>query len=287
MKNHNQNKLQELISIAPSFFLVFFITAYVFINTFKESLGIIPELSLHGISWEHYTRLWGDKVFWQGFGFSLKIALLSTTLSLGAGAYLSYRFSRTREKREAFWYRYPIILSYAASAALIYNMYSPKGLVYRLLMVFNMGATDLDIIYASSGSGVIFLNLFKGIPFVAFSLYPIFVKVDAKYKETARNLGCKKSTYVYRILLPLCRHSMLTSFLVLFNYNLFAYEGFYFLGPSAPVSIGLMAYKAHTSADLSLRAYAMAISFVMMTVSLILCVIFYKSLKASKRGISL
>lgn len=273
--------------LIPSFLIVFSITAYVLANTFKESLGIIPELSLNEITIKHYINLFGNKIFLEGFLFSMIVALISTTISIVAGTYLSYVFSRKKVGAAVFMYRYPILLSYVAAAVLIYNTYSDKGLIYHIALILGMDIGPLDIIYNSKGIAVIILNIFKGIPFVAFSLYPIFIKTDSEYRETAKNLGCTDTMYVYKILLPLCKHSMLTSFLIIFNYNLFSYEGYYFLGPSTPISIGVLAYNSYINPDLLYRVSSMAINFVMMTVSIILCFIFYKSLKQTKKGISL
>lgn len=287
MKNHNKSIAGEFMMILPSFLIVFSITAYVFINTFIESLGIIPELFLDKITWAYYAKLLTDQTFIRGFTFSLTIAIISSTLSITAGVYFSYMLSRSKQGKRAFWYRYPIILSYIAAAVLIYNTYSPKGLIYHIFMLIGVELNSLDIIYNKNGLAVILLNIFKAIPYVAFSLYPIFLKTDEKYRETAKNLGCTDMQYIYRILLPLCKHSILTSFLILFNYNLFAYEGFYFLGPSTPISVGVLAYNAYIHPDLAMRSLSMAMNFIMMFISALLCILFYKSLKQNKKGISL
>lgn len=287
MKSNKKSNIENLFLIIPSFLIVFSITAFVLVNTFKESLGLIPELSLHEISLKHYAQLFGNKIFIEGFAFSLIVAIISTALSIVLGTYLAYAFSQKQKGFFAIMFRYPILLSYIAAAVLIYNTYSDRGLIYHIAMFFGLNISPLDIIYNSSGIAVILLNIFKGIPFVAFSLYPIFIKTDLEYKETARNLGCTNLMYVYKILLPLCRHSILTATLIIFNYNLFSYEGFYFLGPSTPISIGVQAYKVYLDPNLLNRASSMAISFIMMIVSIALYIVFYRSLKQNKKGISI
>jgi len=287
LKSNKKNIIENSLLLMPSFLIVFSITAYVLVNTFRESLGVIPELFLNEITFKHYARLIGDRIFLEGFLFSIIVALISTTISIVAGTYLSYVFSRKKRGLTAFMYRYPILLSYIAAAVLIYSTYSDRGLIYHIALILGADIAPLDIIYNSKGIAVIILNAFKGIPFVAFSLYPIFIKTGLEYRETAKNLGCTDIMYMYKILLPLCRHSILTSSLIIFNYNLFSYEGYYFLGPSTPISIGVLAYNSYINPDLLYRASSMAINFVMMAVSIILCVIFYKSLKQTKKGTSL
>lgn len=287
MKNNRKSIIDNSFLLMPSFLLVFLITAYVLINTFKESLGIIPELSLNEITINNYINLMKDRIFLEGFLFSLIVGFISAMISIVIGVYISYVFSRKKIKFAAFMYRYPMLLSYIAAAVLIYNTYSDRGLIYHLTMLLGINIGPLDIIYNSNGIAVIILNAFKGIPFVAFSLYPIFIKTDLEYRETAKNLGCSDTMYIYKILLPLCKHSILTSFLVIFNYNLFSYEGYYFLGPSTPISIGVLAYNSYINPDLLHRTSTMAINFVMIIISMILCVVFYKSLKQNNKGASL
>lgn len=273
--------------IMPSFLIVFSITASVLASTLKESLGLIPELFLNEITFKYYFQLFADKVFLKSFLYSLFVALVSTFMSTVAGTYLGYAVSRTKGIFINALYRFPILLSYIAAAALIYTTYSDKGLLYHIFMIFDLNLGNFDIIYNANGIAVIILNMFKGIPFVAFSLYPIFIKTDSEYRETAKNLGCSNIMYIYKILLPICRHSIITSFLVVFNYNLFTYEGFYYLGSSNHISIGVLAYNAYINPDMSNRATVMAINTVMIAVSILLCIIYFKSTKQAKRGIAL
>lgn len=263
----------------PSFLIVFSITAYVLINTLKESLGLIPELFLNEITFKYYADLFSDKVFLNSLFYSLFVALISTVLSTAAGTYLGYAVTKTKGVFTNAMYRFPILLSYIAAAALIYNTYSDNGLLHHICLILGLNLNDFNIIYNTNGIAVIILNMFKGIPFIAFSLYPIFLKTDTEYRETAKNLGCTNIDYIYKILLPICRHSITTSFLVVFNYNLFTYEGFYFLGPSNPISIGVLAYNTYINPDMSNRPLVMAINMVMIAVSMLFCIIFYKSIK--------
>lgn len=271
----------------PSFLIVFSITAYVFTNTLKESLGLIPELFLNEITLKYYVQLFADKVFLKSFLYSVLVGGFSTIISTAAGTYLAHVVSKTKGIYINALYKFPIILSYIAAAALIYSTYSDRGLLYHLFLFIGLNIDEFDIIYNTNGIAVIILNIFKGIPFVAFSLYPIFLKTDLEYRETAKNLGCTNFTYIYKILLPICSHSILTSGLVIFNYNLFTYEGFYFLGPSTPIPMGVMVYNAYTNPDISNRAGVMAINMVMISISIMLCTIFYKSNKQVKKGTAL
>lgn len=267
----------------PSFIIVFSVTSFVVINTLKESLGLIPELFLHDITLKYYVELLADKVFIKSLSFSIVIAFISAVLSTLFGTCLGYAVGKTKGEVINSTYKFPIFLSYIAAAALIYNTFSDHGLLYHIFFALGLNVDNLNIIYNPNGLAVVVLNVFKGIPFVAFSVAPIFSKNYSTYKETAKNLGCSSLMYIFKILLPLCKRAILASSLVLFNYNLFAYEGFYYLGPSNPPSIGVLAFQKYISSDISNRVVGMVINMIMIIISLILCVIYYKLIKSEKK----
>lgn len=275
--------ISAAIMVLPSFLIVFSITAYVVINTLKESLGLIPELFLNEITFKYYAELFTGKVFARSFLYSIFVAFLSASLSTFFGTYLGYAVSKSRSPFTKISYKFPIFLSYVAAAALIYNTYSDNGLLYRIINLFGYKTGSLDIIYNTNGLAVILLNMFKGIPFIAFSVYPILLKNDSVYREVARNLGCTNTMYLIKILLPLCKRAILSSALIIFNYDLFTYESFYYLGPSNPPSIGVLAYATYLSPDMARRASGMAINLVMIAISLLLCFLYYRLLK-DKQG---
>ncbi len=264
--------------LMPSIIIVVFITIYVIINTLKESLGIIPELFLNKLTFNYYIELINNHIFFKSLIYSFYIALVSTILSTIAGTYLGYAISKSKGIFFNIIYRFPILLSYIAAASLIYSTYSDKGFLYHIFLILGI-KIDFNIIYNASGIAVILLNMFKGIPFIAFSVCPIFMKTEASYKETAKNLGCSNIMYIIKVLLPMSKQSIITSFLIIFNYNLFTYEGFYFLGPSNPVSIGILAYQTYINPDMTSRALGMSINMVMIILSLILCTLYYNIIK--------
>ena len=286
MKNNRSGQRLDFFLALPSFILVLGVTLYVFFNTLIESLGYIPALFLNKMTLMHYGALFQNRIFIRSFLFSFGTAMVSTALSTAAGVFLVYMISRRERRFAGTLYKLPIILSYIAAAVLIYNTYSDRGVLYHILSALGHGAYNLNIIYNSSGIAVVLLYMFKAIPFVALSIYPIFSRTDLKYREAAENLGCTNSQYIFRILLPICKRAILASALIVFNYNLFSYEGFYYLGPSNPPSIGVMAYQHYISADMSKRAAGMAINMTMMVISLILCVVYYHLIKEEEREVS-
>lgn len=262
--------------IVPSLAIIVIITMFVIINTLFESLGYIPELSFNDFTFRYYIELFSDATFLKSLYYTFKVSITSAIVAIALGSYLGYYISKTKNVLISFLYKLPILLSYVVAAALIYNTYSDSGLLYHMIYAIGFHQVDINVIYSSSGIAVIILNIFKGMPFVAFSVAPLFMKADNKYRFIAQNLGCTKIKYIFKILLPLAKRGILTSFLIIFNFNMFTYEGFYYLGSSNPISIGVYAYKTYLNADLSNRIYGMAINMIMIITSIILCFFYYK-----------
>ncbi|WP_346887845.1 ABC transporter permease subunit [Clostridium sp. UBA1056] len=279
INNKKRKKIIGGLMILPSLSVIIIITMFVIINTFMESLGYIPELSFNNFTFKYYRELFADSVFLNSLYYSFKISLISAIIATVLGSYLGYYISKSNNKFLNILYRLPILLSYVAAAALIYTTYSDKGLLFHIISLLGFNEIDINLIFNSSGIAVILLNIFKGMPFIAFSVAPIFMKADKNYRFVAQNLGSTRFQYIIKILLPIAKRAIFTSFLVIFNFNMFTYEGFYYLGPSNPISIGVYAYKTYVSADLSNRIYGMAINMIMILISLVLCVFYYKMIK--------
>ena len=284
INNTKKKNIEKLLLLLPALSIIVIVTVYVIINTFIESLGYIPELSFHNFTFKYYVDLFTNLIFLRSLYFSVKIAFISAVIATILGVYIGYFASRWSNNFMSVLYKLPILLSYVAAATLIYNTYSDKGLLYHIISAIGISNPNIDLIYTSSGLGVILLNIFKGLPFVAFCVAPIFMKADKIYSFVAQNLGCTRIKYIFKILLPLAKRSIVTSFLIIFNFNMFTYEGFYYLGPSNPISIGVYAYKTYLNSDLSNRIYGMAINMIMIIISIMLCFLYYKMIKGNGEG---
>lgn len=284
ISNTKKKSIKKALLILPALSIIVAVTVYVIVNTFIESLGYIPELSFHNFTFKYYAELFTNVILLRSLYFSVKVAFISAIIATILGSYLGYHVSRWGNKYINVLYKLPILLSYVAAATLIYNTYSDKGLIYHFISAVGFSSTKIDLIYTSNGLGVILLNVFKGVPFVAFCVAPIFMKADKVYGFVAQNLGCTRIKYIFKIVLPLAKRSIATSFLIIFNFNLFTYEGFYYLGPSNPISIGVYAYKTYLNADLSNRIYGMGINMIMIIISIVLCFLYYKMIKGNGEG---
>ena len=267
-------KGQAIFLLLPAAFLVTVISAFVVLNTFREGLGYLPELSMYALDFSNYTDLFGNSVFLRSLAYSFYVAFVSTALCLMFGLMLAYLLCRSKSSVLQAISRLPIVLSYIAAGLLLYTTLSDHGLLYHLLALCGIETGGLNILFRPSGIGVILLNCFKGVPFLAMSIIPVLSRVLDFYSAAAMNLGASKGQVGLRIIFPLIRRSAFTSALVLFNYQMFAYESFYYLGSSVPVSLGVFAYRSYQTSDLRNRAVCMAVNSIMIGISLVTSLIY-------------
>ena len=257
------------LMLFPALFFVTAISAFVILNTFREGLGYLPELSMYALTLSNYSRLFGNSVFLQSLGYSFYVAAVSGVLCFVPGLALAYLLCRAKSSVLQAISRLPVVLSFVAAGLLLYNTLSGHGLIYHLLSLVGVKTEALNILFRPSGFGVIALNCFKGVPFMAMSITPVLSRALERYGAAAHNLGASGAQTWLRVIFPLVRRSAFTSALVLFNYQMFAYESFYYLGSSTPVSLGVFAYQSYQTSDLRDRAVCMAINSVMIAISLV------------------
>lgn len=272
-------KNQAVWMLLPAALPVAVITTFVIFNTVREGLGYLPELSLYTVDLSGYQKLFANQVFLSSLLYSFYVAAVSTLLCLVLGTLLAYLLCRTNSPVVHTLCRLPVILSYVAAGLLLYTTLSDHGLLYHLLTLVGIKTDGLDVLFRPSGEGVILLNCFKGVPFMAMSTVPVLSRALERYPATAMNLGASKDRIVWHIILPLVRRSAMTSALVLFNYQMFSYEGFYYLGSSTPVSLGVFAYQSYLKSDLRYRTESMAINAVMIAISLLTSILYVRAVR--------
>lgn len=109
--------------------------------------------------------------------------------------------------------------------------------------------------------GVILAYLWKEIPFIIYFVIALMANINGNLGEAAVNLGAGRIQSFCRVTLPLCAHTILSGFLIIFVFALGAYELPVLLGATAPKALPVLAYIQYTHPDLRNRPYAMAVKW--------------------------
>lgn len=153
----------------------------------------------------------------------------------------------------------PIVVPHVVVALFIVNIFSQNGLLARMAFALGIIGDQQDfpvIVYNANGMGVILAYLWKEIPFIIYFVIALMANINGNLGEAAVNLGAGRIQSFCRVTLPLCAHTILSGFLIIFVFALGAYELPVLLGATAPKALPVLAYIQYTHPDLRNRPYA-------------------------------
>ncbi len=155
---------------------------------------------------ENYLALFRDSIYAQAFLSSIKIAAISTFLTLLIGYPMAYAIARLSPAARNVAMMLVVLPSWTSFLIRVYawiGILDRNGLLNQLLL--NIGVIDapLQILYTPTAAyiGIVYCYL----PFMVLPLYANLVKLDNRLLEAAYDLGAKPWQAFLRITLPLSR----------------------------------------------------------------------------------
>ncbi len=169
-----------------------------------------------GLDFENFVFLTQDNLYWMAYLSSLKIAIISTVMTLAVGYPIAYGMSRAPDEWRPtllmlvilpFWTSF-LIRVYAWKAIL-----SQEGLLNQLLMNLHIISEPLTIL--NTNTAVYIGIVYTYLPFMVLPLYAALEKLDDTLLEAANDLGCSRFTAFWLITIPLSKQGIIAgSFLV-------------------------------------------------------------------------
>lgn len=256
------------------------------INGMGQSFGIIPSLGMTEITFKYYKEIFGRSDFISSLGLSLYTSLVSSVIAVMLGVLISAVLSYTGiVKNKSFEiFKVPVIVPHTVVALLVINIFSQSGILSRI--AYNLGFIEnmeafIPMVFDKNGIGIILAYIWKEIPFILLVVIPIMSNIDSSLGEAAINLGATKLKAFMKITLPLSMSSIVNSFVLIFAFSFGAFEIPYLLGVTSPKALPVLAYLEYTQSDLANRPYAMAINGIMIIITVILALLYYKTLNKS------
>ncbi|MES2142774.1 MAG: ABC transporter permease subunit, partial [Pseudomonadota bacterium] len=138
-----------------------------------------------------------------------------------------------------------------------------SGLVARLS--YGVGLIDGPagfpvLVYDRLGVGIILQYVWKEVPFITLILLAQMQALGEDYESVARSLGASRWQGFRHVLFPMILPGVLAASVLVFAFTLGAYEVPLILGPNAPATLPVLAYRKFTDVDLAGRAEAMALA---------------------------
>ena len=228
--------LRRWIVIAVPFFWLLALFLIPFFTVFKISLSdlavarppYIPTLDLSGglsaikeflsqLDFENFAWLASDALYINAYLSSLKIAFISTVISLLIGFPIAYGMARVAVEWRPTLMMLVILPFWTSFLIRIYawiGILKSEGLLNQFLLW--LGAIDTPLIILNTNIAVYIGIVYAYLPFMILPIYATLEKLDGSLLEAAEDLGCSRFTAFWLITAPLARPGIIAGCFLVF-----------------------------------------------------------------------
>ena len=283
------SKIKPYLLIAPAALLLLFIMGVGICTCILQSLGYFPLIGLDNITFDYYKEILSNQQFINSLMLSLKTSIISSTIATIIGILLAYLMTKSRfSKLRYFLLNLPIIVPHIIVVMLAFAVFSKTGIIARILYNLNLindSREFVSLVNDKAGIGIIIVYIYKGMPFIAITVYNILKSLDVKLEDVALNLGANKFQVLKLVIMPQIMPTILSSFIVIFAFSFGSFEVPYLIGATNPKALPVNAYINYINTDLAQRPLSMAMNSILTGISFILLILYnliFTKLKKNK-----
>ena len=115
-----------------------------------------------------------------------------------------------------------------------------------------------QILKTHYGWGIIAVYVWKQAPFVTLTIYAVLLGVGRETEEAATILGASRWQTFFQVTLPQILPGIVSSTLIIFAFNIGAFEAPFILGGGYPDTLPVVAWRYFNDADYTLQLQGMA-----------------------------
>ena len=180
--------------------------------TLKDGIAtLISELDF-----ENFVFLTEDDLYWKAYLSSLRIALISTFLTLLVGYPIAYGMAKAPEEWRPTLMMLVILPFWTSFLIRVYSwmgILSNEGLLNQLLTWLGLINEPLTIL--NTNTAVYIGIVYTYLPFMILPIYAALDRLDSSLNEAAEDLGCSKMQAFWLVTVPLSKNGIVAgSFLV-------------------------------------------------------------------------
>lgn len=170
-----------------------------------------------GLDFENFVFLTEDSLYWKSYLGSLKIALISTVLTLLVGYPIAYAMAQSADEWRPTLMMLVILPFWTSFLIRVYSwvgIISNEGLLNQLLL--GMGVIDTPLQIMNTPTAVYIGIVYTYLPFMILPIYSALEKMDGSLIEAGVDLGCSKLQAFWLVTLPLSRPGMIAGCFLVF-----------------------------------------------------------------------
>jgi putrescine transport system permease protein len=168
------------------------------------------------LDFENFVFLTEDDLYWKAYLSSLKIAVISTVLTLLVGYPIAYGMARAPEEWRPTLMMLVILPFWTSFLIRVYawmGILSNEGLLNQFLQWLGLINDPLTILNTTTAVyiGIVYTYL----PFMILPIYAALDRLDDSLNEAAEDLGCSRMQAFWLVAIPLSKNGIIAgSFLV-------------------------------------------------------------------------
>lgn len=186
------------------------LTALLSFQRFDAQTGVQPEFSLAA-----YAAVLGDSYYWEIFGRTGWVALLTTLICIVVGAPEAYILSRMRAPWRSLFLLVilaPLLVSVVVRAFGWSLVLGPAGFVNQFFEAVGIGRVRM--LYTPIAVVVALVHVM--LPFMVIPVWTSLQKLDPMVENAALSLGASRFTVLRRVVLPQVLPGLLSGALIVF-----------------------------------------------------------------------
>ncbi len=226
-------KRAALILVPYLWLLALFLVPFIIV--FKISLSDLalsippynPQLDLSGgwesikaffgaLDFENFIWLTSDDLYWKAYISSLRIAVVSTVLTLLVGYPIAYAMARAEQSWRPTLLMLIILPFWTSFLIRVYSwmgILSQEGYLNQFLL--GIGVINDPLTILNTQIAVYIGIVYTYLPFMILPIYASLDRMDVSLLEAAEDLGCSRMSAFWLVTMPLSRPGIIAgSFLV-------------------------------------------------------------------------
>jgi len=208
--------------------------------TIKDGIGTM----FQGFDFENFTFLTSDDLYYKAYLSSLKIALISTILTLLVGYPMAYAMARAPEQWRATLMMLVILPFWTSFLIRVYawvGILSNEGLLNQFLL--SIGVISEPLIILNTNIAVYIGIVYTYLPFMILPIYAQLDRLDGSLIEAAEDLGCSRLSAFWLVTIPLSKNGIIAGCFLVFIPALGEFVIPSLLGGSGTLMIGKVLFE--------------------------------------------
>ncbi len=196
------------------------------------------------LDFENYVFLTTDDLYWKAYLSSLKIAAVSTFLTLLVGFPIAYGMASAPDEWRPTLMMLVILPFWTSFLIRVYawiGILSTEGFLNQLLLAIGLIDTPLTIL--NTNYAVYIGIVYTYLPFMILPIYATLEKMDVSLLEAAEDLGCSRTQAFWFVTVPLSRPGVIAGCFLVFIPALGEFVIPSILGGSGTLMIGKVLFE--------------------------------------------